>query len=50
MAYSDKEIDIFINKLCDNISINMENLKHDIDIYTNFEKYRRKILKKIRSK
>lgn len=47
MEYSDKEKEIFIKKLCNNISINIENLKHDIDVYNNFEKYRKYILKKI---
>ena len=48
MEYNDKEKEIFLNKLCDNISINIETLKHDINTYTNFEKYRKNILKEIK--
>ncbi len=48
MKYTDKEREIFINKLSNNISINIETLKHDIDIYTNFEEYRKYILKEIK--
>lgn len=48
MEYSDKEKEIFINKLCNNLSINIENLTNDIDTYTNFEKYRKYILKEIK--
>ncbi len=50
MEYSDEEKEIFINKLCNKLSVNSENLKNDIDIYTNFEKYRKYILKKIKRK
>ena len=49
MKYSDSEKEIFINKLRNNISINIETLKRDIDVYINFEKYRKNILKEIRS-
>lgn len=48
MEYSDKEKEIFINKLCNNITINIETLKHDIEIYINFEKYRKYILKEVK--
>lgn len=48
MEYTDHEKENFISKLSNNISINIETLKHDIDIYTNFEKYRRYILKEIK--
>ena len=50
MEYSDEEKEIFINKLCNNIPINIKTLKHDIEIYTNFEKYRKNILKEIKRK
>lgn len=48
MEYSDDEKEIFMNRLCDNISINIKTLKNDIEIYTNFEKYRKYILKEIK--
>ncbi len=48
MEYSYEEKEIFINRLCDNISVNIETLKNDIEIYTNFEKYRKHILKEIK--
>ena len=47
MNYSDKEKEIFISKLSNHISINIETLKQDIDIYTNFEEYRKYILKEM---
>lgn len=45
MKYSELEKEYFINILCNNISIDIEKFKNDIDIYTSFEKYRRYILK-----
>lgn len=49
MDYSNKEKEKFLNKLNKKIKLNMENLKHDIDIYTIFEQYRRKVLKELRN-
>ena len=43
MEYTEDEREVFINKLCRNLEINMKNLKSDIDVYVEFEKYRRNI-------
>ncbi len=44
MDYSAKEKEVFINKLCENIDVNIEDLTRDVDVYIKFEKYRKFIL------
>lgn len=44
MDYSAKEKEVFINKLCKNIDVNVDNLTRDVDLYIKFEKYRKFIL------
>jgi hypothetical protein len=43
MEYTEDEREVFINKLCRNLEINIKNLKCDIEVYLEFEKYRRNI-------
>lgn len=49
MEYSEEEINVFLNKLNERISFDIESLKSDINAYTLFEMYRRKILKEIKN-
>lgn len=44
MDYSAKEKEVFINKLCKNIDVNVDDLTRDVDLYIKFEKYRKFIL------
>lgn len=47
MKYNEIEKNKFINKLCENISINKQNLINDIKIYEKFEMLRKNILQTI---
>ena len=48
MKYTEEEKNIFLNKLKDKIVCNIDNLKKDIESYTLFELYRRKVLKELK--
>lgn len=47
MQYNENEENKFINKLCENISVNKQNLMNDIKTYKKFEVFRKNILKTI---
>lgn len=48
MKYNENEKNIFLDKLTKVIKFDVEKLIDDIETYTNFELYRRKVLKEIR--
>jgi len=48
MEYNEQEQSLFLDKLVKVIDLDMEKLINDIKIYTDFELYRRKVLKEIK--
>lgn len=49
MEYTEKEKDMFLNKLVNVIEIDTKKLMNDVEIYINFELYRRKVLNEIKN-
>ena len=45
MGYNEKERNLFLNKLIKVVNFDINKLIDDIDVYTQFEVYRRKVLK-----
>lgn len=50
MEYTNEEKEKFFNILNKKLNLNLDNLKKDIEVYTSFEMYRRKVLKEINNK
>ena len=48
MEYTNEEKEMFLNRLNKKLNLNLDDLKKDIEVYTLFELYRRKILKDIK--
>lgn len=48
MEYNELEKEYFIDNLCKNFTIDIEKFKSDINVYNDFEMYRRYILKEIK--
>ena len=48
MEYTKKEKDMFLDKLVNVIDIDAKKLMNDVEIYINFELYRRKVIKELK--
>lgn len=48
MKYNEQEKSLFLDKMVKVVDLDIEKLINDIKIYTDFELYRRKVLKEIK--